>query len=379
MNQSTPVQDLPPLQIGQHLVRYPILQGAMAVQVSGANLAGAIANAGGIGMISSLGLGLNSPDFRECPKPSLFFAANRLALIDELHKARTISPSGVIGVNILVATRDYSTLAQTAASNGANLITTGAGLPLDLPAYTAEYPEVAFVPMVCGLEAVQTICQIWKREYDRLPDAFIVENPLVVGGHIGSTCHDSSNQIECLIPQIQDYLWNQLQVDIPLIAAGGIWDRTTIDRMLEIGASGVQVGTRFITTEECDADPRYKEFHLKASPMDVMIVPSPVGKPARALRNAFAEKVCASSGSQIGAASPMAEQRCIANCLSSCLCRDQRETYCILQALNHAARGDVENGLIFSGAAVGRAERISSVDEVMAELTGMVLKQEARR
>lgn len=357
------VRVLSPLKIGQHTVRHPIVQGAMAVRVSGARLAGAVANAGGVGVISSLGLGLGSPYFDTQPKQSNFFIANQLALIDELQKARAISPNGMIGVNILVATRDYPVLAQTAAANGANLIITAAGVPLHLPAYTADYPEVALVPMVCGLEAVQTICQTWQQQYNRLPDAFIVENSKTVGGHIGTTCEDFNSQIEHLIPQIQTYLRNQLKVEIPLIAAGGIWDRAEVDRMLALGASGVQVGTRFITTEECDADYRYKAFHLKASPADVVIAPSPVGKPARALRNGFVEKAIA--------ASPDLERRCIANCLESCLCRDNRKTYCILQALANAARGDVENGLIFSGANVGRAERILSVAEVMAELTGV--------
>lgn len=357
------LRSLPPLKIGQHTTHYPIVQGAMAVRVSGARLAGAVANAGGVGVISSLGLGLISPCFGAQPRHGNFFIANQLALIDELEKARAISPKGIIGVNILIATKDYPVMAQTAAANGANLIITAAGLPLNLPTYTADYPDVALVPMVCGLEAVQTICQTWQQQYDRLPDAFIVENSQVVGGHIGTTCEDFSSQIERLIPKIQNYLHNQLQVDIPLIAAGGIWDKADVDQMLALGASGVQVGTRLITTEECDADRRYKEFHLKASQEDVVIVPSPVGKPARALRNEFAEKAIA--------ASPDLERRCIANCLESCLCRDTRQTYCILQSLANAARGDVENGLIFSGANVGRVERIMSVAEVMAELIGV--------
>lgn len=351
------------LKIGQHTARHPIVQGAMAVRVSGAGLAGAVANAGGVGVISSLGLGLNSPYLGTKSRRGNFFKANQLALINELQKARTISPEGMIGVNILIATKDYPVLAQAAAANGADLIVTAAGLPLHLPAYTANYPDVALVPMVCGLEAVQFICQTWQQYYNRLPDAFIVENSQAVGGHIGTTCEDFNNQIEWLIPQIQNYLQHQLQVDIPLIAAGGIWDRADVDRMLALGASGVQVGTRFITTEECDAERRYKEFHLKASQEDVVVVPSPVGKPARALQNVFAQKAIA--------ASPDLERRCIANCLESCLCRDQHQTYCILQALANAARGDVENGLIFSGANVGRAERIMSVAEVIAELTNV--------
>jgi nitronate monooxygenase len=354
-------QLLAPLKIGSHTVSSPVLQGAMAVRVSGGNLAAAVANAGGVGVISALGLGLANSQFAAHPRPSQFFQANQQALIDELQKARTLSPKGILGVNILVATKDYAVLAQTAAAHGANLIIVGAGLPLDLPSYTAAYPNVALVPMVCGLEAVQTICQGWQQRYRRLPDALIVENSEAVGGHIGSSCADSNSRIATLLPQIRRYL-QEIGAEIPLIAAGGIWDRADLDRMLALGASGVQVGTRFITTEECDADPRYKQRHLEARPEDVVIVPSPVGKPARALRNAFAEKAMVRS--------PELDQRCIANCLESCLCRDQRQTYCILQALAAAARGDAENGLIFSGANVGRAERLMSVAEVMTQLTG---------
>ncbi|MGP1384380.1 MAG: NAD(P)H-dependent flavin oxidoreductase [Thainema sp.] len=351
-----------PLKIGQHVARYPIVQGAMAVRVSGANLAGAVANAGGVGVISTLGLGLTSPHFNQSRRGN-FFEANQLALIDELQKARTISPDGIIGVNILVATRNYATLAETAAANGANLIITAAGLPLQLPAYTANYPEVALMPMVCGLPAVQTLCQTWQQQYGRLPDAFIVENSKAVGGHVGSTCDNYSSQIETLLPSIQHYLHHHLRVDIPLIATGGIWNQADVERMLALGASGVQVGTRFITTEECDADDRYKEFHLQSTPADVVMVPSPVGKPARVLRNAFAEKAMAAS---VGI-----KRRCVANCLESCLCRDQRQTYCMLQALANAAKGDIENGLLFSGANVGRAEQIVPVAEVMADLVNV--------
>lgn len=357
------VRSLSPLTIGQYTARYPIVQGAMAVRVSGAKLAGAIAQAGGVGVISSLGLGLNSPYFNASPRRGSFFIANQLALVDELKQAREISPDGVIGVNILTATRDYAAMAKTAAAHGANLIITAAGLPLDLPDHVADYPHVALVPMVCGLEAVQTICQTWQRDYNRLPDAFIVENSKAAGGHIGTTCETFDSQIDYLIPQLQHYLQDQLGVNIPLIAAGGIWDRSDVDRMLAIGAVGVQVGTRFITTYECDADHRYKEFHLHASPQQVVIVPSPVGKPARALRNVFAEQAIAHS--------PHLEYRCVANCLVNCLCRDSRKTYCILQALATAAQGEVESGLVFSGANVGRAERLLSVDEVMAELVGV--------
>lgn len=213
------IHALPPLQIGKHIARFPILQGGMAVRVSSANLAGSVANAGGVGTISSFGLGLNSSYFeRQCRRGN-FFAANRLALIDELKKARTISPKGVIAVNIFVAAKDYPVLAQTAAAHGANLIVTAAGLPLNLPKYTADYPDVALVPIVPSVEAAQTICQAWQ-QYDRLPDAFIVENCKLIGGHFGTQCEQVNRQefsIHAAISHLREYLTQQVGVSIPLI------------------------------------------------------------------------------------------------------------------------------------------------------------------
>lgn len=355
---------LKPLRIGRYLAPVPIVQGAMAVRVSGARLAAAVANAGGIGVISSLGLGLMSPYFTDPSQRKPFPVANRLALIDELHRARSLSPHGLIGVNVLVATRDYATLVRTAAAHGADLIITGAGAPLDLPELVADYPQVALVPMVCGLEAAQQICRTWREQYHRWPDALIVENSQAVGGHIGTTCGvpTEQNRIEVILPQIRDYIQQDLQADIPLIATGGVWDRADVDRLLALGAQGVQVGSRFITTEECDAHPRYKEFHLKAKPEDIVLVPSPVGKSGRALRNRFAEQAIAGS--------PDLVQPCLANCLTTCLCRDTKRTYCIAQALANAAQGNLEEGLVFSGANIGRADRLQPVAEVMASLIG---------
>jgi nitronate monooxygenase len=339
----------------------------MAVRVSGGNLAGAVAKAGGIGVISSWGLGLNSPYFQDNRQRGQFFAANRLALIDELQTARSISPQGIIAVNVLVATRDYAEMVQTAAANGANIIITGAGVPLNLPEYTAKYPDVALVPIVCGLEAVQQICQTWLQCYHRLPDAFIVENAQSVGGHIGTTCgdyHQPENTIDYLLAQLQDYLLEHWGVEIPLIATGGIWDREDIDRMLAMGASGVQMGTRFITTDECDAHPRYKEFHLQAHRETVTIVPSPVGKPARALHNNFADRALVDDADL--------DRMCVGNCLKSCLCRDRKTTYCILQALSTAAQGNIEEGLVFAGSGIKPVERIMPVAELMLDLTRVV-------
>lgn len=360
---------LPNLKIGDHVVQYPIIQGGMGIRISGANLAAAIANAGGIGIISAIGLGMNSPYFDpHQPNPKQrqeqFLKANRLALIDELVKARTLSPDGVIGVNIMVAARDYETLVRTSTEYGANLIISGAGLPLKLPASSSGAPKVALVPMVSSTRAAKIICQKWLRHHRRLPDAIVVEDPNSAGGHLGAKAqnlNDPKLNAVHVIPELVAYIRDQFEGVIPVIAAGGIWNRADIDQALALGASGVQMGTRFITTHECDADLRYKNFHLNATPEDVVLVSSPVGLPGRALRNPFVEKVLAEG-------TPNPKASCLSNCLQVCKFRDSQETYCILRALDRASKGDVETGLIFAGSNAGRAKNMLSVGELMAEL-----------
>lgn len=355
---------LPSLRIGKHIAPYPIIQGGMGVRISGANLAGAVANAGGIGIVSAVCLGFNSPYFQPQAGKRDLFTANKLALIDELQKARAISPDGIIGINIMVAARDYENLVRTAVQQGVNLIIASAGLPLNLPEYTQDYPDVALAVVISTTRAAKLICRKWQRQYGRLPDALIVENPNTAGGHLGSKLNDLgdiSYNAEQVIPELLEYLENDLKTEIPVIAAGGIWERADIDRVLALGAAGVQIGTRFITTDECDADIRYKQFHLQATEDDVVIVPSPVGLPGRALKNAFVEKVLNND--------PDLEKRCLANCLQFCKCRDNREAYCIIQALDKAAQGDIENGLIFSGNHAGKAQAIVPVSQLMKELT----------
>jgi nitronate monooxygenase len=361
---TTAIATLPSLQIGKFVARYPIVQGGMGIRISGANLAAAVANAGGIGIISAVGLGLNSPYYDPKTRKGNFFEANRLALIDELKRARQLSPDGIIGINAMEVARDRETLVRTAVEHGANLVISGAGLPMHLPEYANSNPDVALVPIVSSPRAAKLICRKWQRQYDRLPDAFVVENPNTAGGHLGAKADELGNPAldgDRVIPQLVDYLQNDLGVDIPVIAAGGIWDRADIDRALAWGAKGVQMGTRFITTDECDADIRYKQYHLNARSEDAVIVPSPVGLPGRALNNAFARKAIAGADEL--------ERRCLANCLQVCKCRDNREGYCIVRVLDKAARGDVEGGLIFAGSNAGRADRILPVAELMAELT----------
>ena len=361
------MNSLSPLTLGCYSVPYPIIQGGMGIRISGARLAAAVANAGGIGIISAVGLGWNSPYFDEqerSPKrrAEQLFEANRLGLIDELRKARSISPNGVIGVNVMMAARDWETLVETAVNHGANLVIAGAGLPLTLPAHTLGDPEVALVPVVSSVRAASIITRRWQKQYQRKPDGFVVESPKFAGGHLGAPAEaidDPVYSLEQVLPDLVTYIQQEFETPVPVIAAGGIWDRGDVDRMLALGASGVQVGTRFITTYECDADDQYKQVHLNAQPEDVMLVPSPVGLPGRAIRNPFVDRVMAQED--------MSEP-CMANCLQSCRCRDSRETYCIMKALNRAAAGDLDNGLIFSGAHGGRAKKLMSVTDVMQEL-----------
>lgn len=359
---------LPSLSIGSKVARYPIIQGGMGIRISGANLAAAVANAGGIGIISAMGLGFNSPYFDpDEPNPKrrhqAFLEANRLALMDELALARRLSPKGIIGINVMVAAREYETMVQVAVEHGADLVIAGAGLPLRLPDYAIANPQVALMPIVSTLRAAQVICRKWQRQHQRLPDGFIVESPRYAGGHLGAKAteiDDPSLSADAVIPELCRYIKDVLKVEIPVIAAGGIVNRGDIEQRLALGASGVQLGTAFITTHECDADPRYKAFHLQGNEQETLLVPSPVGLPGRALRNAFTEKILAGT--------PNPKGQCIANCLKQCKFRDEQQNYCILQALDRASRGDITTGLVFSGGRSGVFKQLSSVAERIEQL-----------
>jgi len=361
------VSKLPALQIGEKVAQYPIIQGGMGVRISGPKLAAAVANAGGVGIISSVGLGLNALQ-SEDGAPSgkslsdRYGEATRSALITAIQQARALSPTGLIGINTMVADRHHEALVQAIATQPIDLIVAGAGLPLNLPRLVQRSPHIALVPIVSSVRAAHVICRKWSQQHQRLPDGFIVEDPRSAGGHLGAKLEeieDAAVSVEQVVPQLVDYIREQLQATIPVIAAGGVWDRADIDRMLALGASGVQMGTRFITTDECDAHDRYKTYHAQARAADVTLVPSPVGLPGRALRNPFIDNVLANG--------PQVRTQCV-NCLVRCKYRDQRETYCILHALNRAANGDIENGLIFAGSNAGRSDRLRPVADLMAEL-----------
>lgn len=353
---------LPELQIGDYTLPVPIIQGGMGVRVSAHRLAAAVANEGGVGIVATVALSLASKYYK---KAKDYFRANRQALADELIWAREMSPKGVIGTNCMVAIRDFEEMVRTSVEYGAQIIISGAGLPLRLPEFAAGNPRTALVPIVSSLRAGQLIAKRWFKSFKRLPDAIVFENPNTAGGHLGTDrkhLFGSEYDTVNVVPQLAEWSRKEYADEIPIVAAGGIWDRADIDEVLAMGAKGVQMATRFISTYECDADDAYKEMFLHAGQRDVVIVDSPAGLPGRALNTPFTRKLF--SGEEVAT-------KCIATCLESCRCRDEDVTFCIAEALHRAQQGDMENGLVFTGSNAGRATAIVHVRDIFEEITGL--------
>lgn len=348
------------MQIGKHAVTYPLIQGGMGVRVSGANLAGHVARCGGIGLIATAGLALNSPRY----DGSNYFTAEPLALKDELRKAYEIAPDGVIGTNCMVAVTDYEEMVRASCEGGAKLIVSGAGLPLNLPELTADWPDVALVPIVSSAKAANIILKKWHKNYNRLPDAIVVEDPDTAGGHLGEKLENiGTGEYDqyATVREVKRLLREDFNSEAPVIAAGGIWDRDDLEYALQQGADGVQMGTRFVTTEECDADDAFKQAYLQCSKEDIGLIMSPAGLPGRAL---------AGNVAAIRARDLEILPTCPTGCLRKCSYKSAGERFCIVHALDRAQRGDTETGLIFCGTNAWRADRIETVAGIFKELFG---------
>ncbi len=345
------------LTIGRYRVPYPLLQGGMGVRISGGRLAGNVARCGGIGVVASAGLGLDLPTYNG----GNFFESDALALKEELRKARAIAPEGVIGVNCMVAVSDYDTNVRAACEGGANIIVCGAGLPLSLPKLVKDYPEVAIVPIVSSVKAIELICRKWER-HGRLPDAVVVEDPETAGGHLGEHFEDIGTgkyDQYGTVRGVKAWLREFAGRDIPVIAAGGIWDRGDVLHALSEGADGVQMASRFVCTEECDADAAYKQAYLDCTREQIGLIMSPVGLPGRAILNniPYIEQYDAQRGFV-----------CPCRCLKRCAYRETGTHYCIVHSLNRAQQGDVKTGLIFCGSNAWRSDHIGTVREIFDEL-----------
>lgn len=346
------------LKIGAHTARFPLIQGGMGVRVSASRLAGHVARSGGVGIIATAGLALNSSQY----DGSNFFAADSAALKDELRKAYAIAPGGIIGTNCMVAVTNYDEIVRASCEGGAKVIISGAGLPLNLPGLTADFPEVALVPIVSSVKAAELIARKWHKGFNRLPDAVVVEDPDTAGGHLGEKLENiGSGDYDqyATVRGVKEYFRQEWKLDIPVIAAGGIWDRADLHRALDEGADGVQMASRFVCTEECDADPAFKQAYLNCTPKDIGLIMSPAGLPGRALK-ANIEQV---RGHDIDR-----DIICPSGCLKKCAYKAGQERFCIVHALDRAQKGDVKTGLIFCGTNAWKADRITTVQAIFDEL-----------
>ncbi len=340
--------------IGKLEIKLPIVQGGMGVGISLNGLASAVANEGGVGVISSAGLGLLYPEFK-----GNYLERCIYGLKEELRKARQ-KTIGVIGVNIMVALSNYSDMVKTSISEKADVIFSGAGLPLDLPSYLTEDGVTKLVPIVSSARAAKLICEKWQTNYNYLPDAIVVEGPKA-GGHLGfkrEQIDDESYSLEHLVPEVVSIAKSYAaQKDIPVIAAGGISTGADIARFLELGASAVQMGSIFVTTEECDSSIEFKNIYIKSEEKDIRIIQSPVGMPGRAFDGEFIRSVAA--GNEKPRSCPF---RCIKTCDYT------KSPYCIILALYNASKGNMNKGYAFAGKNAFLADKISSVKEVIEKL-----------
>lgn len=346
------ISTLPKLVIGDLVLELPIIQGGMGVGVSKASLAGAVSLEGGLGVIASVGLG-------EDGTVGSYIDRSSEALRAEIKKVK--DQGLAVGVNIMVALSNYKELVQTCVEEKVDVIISGAGLPLRLPEFAGDC-TTKLVPIVSSAKAAKLICKTWLRKYSRLPDAIVTEGPLA-GGHLGFSFEMLSNgtaePLEKIVVSVVEML-KEFDKKIPVIAAGGIYTHDDIVNIIKLGAAGVQMGTRFVATHECDASNEYKQTFIDATRDDIAIVKSPVGMPARVIRNQFVKN------SQEGA---KAKFVCKYKCLLSC--DANTANYCIAIALLNAARGHFEDAFAMCGDNAPRIDKIVSVKELMQELAGV--------
>jgi len=357
------------LRIGKHVARFPVIQGGMGVRVSAGRLAGNVAKCGGIGLVAAAGIALNSGLYNG----SNYFQAETEAFKAELRKAYEIAPDGIIGVNVMVALSDFEQLVKASVEGGAKVIVCGAGLPMTLPELTMDYPDVALVPIASSIRAAQLIAKKWFKSYNRLPDAVVVEDPDTAGGHLGEKMENiGTGEYDqyATVRGIKEFFRSEYGVDIPVIAAGGIWDRADLEHALAEGADGVQMATRFVCTEECDADDAFKQTYIRCKPEDIGLIMSPAGLPGRAIL---------SNQDKIRQYDLDHHTPCRLGCLKKCSYKESGERFCIVTSLDRAQRGDVETGLVFCGTNAWKSERITTVQAIFDELFGDVeeLKQAA--
>ncbi len=348
------------LKIGDLEVKLPIVQGGMGVAVSLAGLASAVANEGGIGVISAAAIGMTDPNYMK-----KFHEANKRALRKEIRLAKSMT-NGVLGVNIMMALTDHEELIKVAVEEKIDVIFIGAGLPLKIPAILAEAGldghSTKLVPKVSSGKAANLIFKYWAAKYNFVPDAVVVEGPMA-GGHLGFHKDKlKENMIPLRIPveetvEVLRPYEKQFGKSIPVIAGGGLQTGKDIYDIMKAGAKGVKIGTRFVPTHECDASIEYKESYVSAKEEDIVIIDSPVGLPGRVVKNDFVQQI------MDGKTKPF---KCPWKCLATCNYKEA--PFCIAQALYNSATGKMEEGFAFAGSKAYMATEITSVSEVIEDL-----------
>jgi len=351
------VDSLPVLRIGDLEISPPIIQGGMGVRVSRADLASAVGSQGCVGVIASVGLGR----FEHLPG-SEYVRVNEEALRNEIRKARR-QTNGIIGVNVMVALTDYENHVRASVDEKVDLIISGAGLPLNLPKLTSG-TNIKLLPIVSSARAFDLICKKWKRDFDRLPDAVVVEGS-EAGGHLG---FNYENVVDNTVPHLDQIVTDVIAAassfpdPIPVIAAGGIYDGSDIARFLKLGAAGVQLGTRFVCTVECGVHENFKKAYLASEKEDIIVIRSPVGLPGRVIRNGFVERILR------GETVPF---HCRYHCLKTCT--PATAPYCIADVLAKAAEGDMDESFVFCGSNAYRCEEIVPVKDLIDTLVAETL------
>jgi len=354
------------MRIGKYEIEKPIIQGGMGVGISWDRLAGNVSLEGGLGVISAVGTGyyqdkkFSKKNVQNKPYSEENFYSKE-ALIEIFKNARKICGDKPLAVNILYAQSDYGRVVHDACEAGADIIITGAGIPTNMPEFTKDYPDVALIPIVSSARALKLICKKWKR-YNKLPDAVIVEGPLS-GGHQGfkyDDCFKEESKLENIVPPVIEEAKNW--GNMPIIAAGGVWDKKDIDKFLEMGCAGVQMATRFIGTYECDASDALKNVLINAEEKDIKLLKSPVGLPARGVITNLQKTI------ENGTAPKVA---CISNCVAPCNRGEEAKAvgYCIADRLSAAYMGDTETGLFFTGTNGYKVKELITVKELMEKLT----------
>ena len=345
------------IRIGNKESKYPIIQGGMGVGVSLHKLAGNVSKEGGIGIISTADIGYKEEDFGKEP-----MKANIRAIGKEIKQAREIAGEDkILGVNVMVAIKNYSDIVKECVKQKIDLIISGAGIPKDLPEYVKN-TSTKIAPIVSSFRCCKLIVEHWIKKYNYTPDMIVIEGP-EAGGHLGfkkgELNEDTKPKLENITTEVVNYIKSvekEHKKDIPVIVAGGIWDAKDIKKFLDLGAKGVQMATRFVATNECDASIEFKKAYINAKSEDVKIINSPVGMPGRAINNEFIKKV-ETEKTKI--------ERCY-NCIKTC--NVANTPYCITKALINSVKGEIDKGLIFCGSNVDRIKEIVSVHDLMQEL-----------